>query len=80
MIEMNAHEKATLAARLRDYCLEELDCEIGQLQAELFAGFLEREFAPLFYNSGLRDAQQTLVNRLEDIADSILLLEVPLPE
>lgn len=79
MIEMNMREKSALAQRLRDYCAEELGCEIGQLQAELFAGFLEREFAPIYYNSGLRDAQTHLMKRFEEVADSIVVLEARLP-
>lgn len=77
MIEVSAREKSTLAKRLREYCEEELECDMGNLQAELFVDFLTREFAPVFYNSGLRDAQALLLKRLDELGDTIAALEVP---
>ena len=77
MIELNAREKSVLVERLRTYCDAELDCEMGNLQAELFIGFLTDEFAPVFYNSGLRDAQALLLKRLDELGDTIAALEVP---
>lgn len=77
MIEMNAREKSALAERLRTYCEEELECDIGKLQAELFVDFLTREFAPVFYNNGLRDAQALLLKRLDELGDTIAALELP---
>ncbi|WP_176085182.1 DUF2164 domain-containing protein [Martelella sp. HB161492] len=77
MIEFSRAEKTAFAARLRDYLESELECETGQLQAELFFDFLCTEFGPLFYNQGLRDAHGVLMSRLDDLADQILLLEKP---
>lgn len=77
MIKLSAREKAALSERLRDYCAEELDCEIGTLQAELFAEVIAREFAPVFYNSGLRDAEALLMKRMESFGDEIAALEMP---
>ncbi|WP_319519435.1 DUF2164 domain-containing protein [uncultured Martelella sp.] len=77
MIRLSAREKAALAERLREYCMAEFDCEIGNLQAELFADVIAREFAPVFYNSGLRDAEALLMKRMESFGDEIAALEMP---
>nr|WP_272210115.1 DUF2164 domain-containing protein [Marinicella sp. W31]MDC2875979.1 DUF2164 domain-containing protein [Marinicella sp. W31] len=77
MIKLNAREKAALSERLQDYCAEEFDCEIGSLQSELFAEVIAREFAPVFYNSGLKDAEALLMKRMETFGDEIAALEMP---
>ncbi|AJY48423.1 DUF2164 domain-containing protein [Martelella endophytica] len=75
-MKLTPREKDALAARLRDYCETELDCEMGSLQADLFVEFIAMEFAPVFYNSGLRDAQALLMKKMDDFADSIAALEM----
>ena len=71
-------ERQAIIEKLRRYCAEELDAEMGNLAGEQMLDFLAEEIGGFFYNRGLYDAQAMLQKKLDDIAESILLLERPL--
>ena len=71
-------DKATIIEKLCDYMDRELDIELGQFDAEFLFDFIHKEFAPLFYNQGLTDAQTVLNEKLDSLCDSIIELEKPI--
>lgn len=80
LIVLSKEERAALGEALRHYLREELDQEIGGLQADLFVDFLSEKIGPVFYNRGLMDAEAALVKKMDDLSDAIHLLEKPLPQ
>jgi len=59
-------EKQALAS-LRRFCGEELDLEIGEVQARQFLKFFLRELAPTAYNAGVASAEAYLRDRVADM-------------
>ena len=54
-------------ASIKRYFAEELDQEIGDLQAGLLLDFILREIAPTVYNGAISDAQTYLRDRVADL-------------
>jgi len=79
-ITFSKEERAALSAALRRYFSDELDQEIGALQAELLLYFLTDHIGPVFYNRGLLDAEAALMKKMDDLADTLHMLEKPLPD
>ncbi|MBY5366756.1 DUF2164 domain-containing protein [Rhizobium leguminosarum] len=73
-IEFSKEEKAEIVSRIRAYFDRELD-PIGASPAEFLLDFFAEEIGPYFYNRGLRDAQAALLQRMDDVAEDIHLLE-----
>ena len=74
-IEFSKDEKEILAQKIQAYFRDELNSEIGQLDALFLLDFVSEEIGSYFYNRGLYDAQAILQKRVEDINESILELE-----
>ena len=60
------HKKQALASIAR-YCDENLDAEVGQLEALALLNFFLTEIGPSVYNAGVTDAQAFLRDRLADL-------------
>lgn len=54
-------------ASIRRYFSEQLDQEIGELQARLILEFFLKEIGPSVYNAAIADAQTWLRDRLGDL-------------
>jgi uncharacterized protein (DUF2164 family) len=54
-------------ASIRRYAAEQLDQEIGELQARLLLEFFLKEIAPSVYNAAIADAQTYLRDRVADL-------------
>ena len=76
-IKFTQEEKELLAYKLKHYLNQELDCEIGQFDAEFLLDFFSDEIGVYHYNRGLKDAQNIFLNKVESIADAIYELEMP---
>ena len=61
----DATEKAL--ASIRRYFSEQLDQEVGELQARLLLEFVLKEIAPSVYNAAIADAQIYLRDRVADL-------------
>ena len=59
-------EKQALAS-LRRFCAEELEMELGELQARQLLTFIMREIAPTAYNAGVSAAEAYLRDRVADL-------------
>ncbi len=76
-IKFTEDEKAAIVRKIQLYFAEELRQEIGRFDAEFLLDFFSGEIGPYFYNRGLYDAQAILSSKLEDLSESIYLLERP---
>ncbi|MFA4940827.1 DUF2164 domain-containing protein [Brevundimonas sp.] len=74
-IEFSKEERAAATGKLRDYFARELDQELGQLPAEMLLDFIGKEIGGAFYNRGVRDAQQLVQQKAEDIVEALYGLE-----
>jgi uncharacterized protein (DUF2164 family) len=59
--------QAFLVGSLKRYAAQELDLELGELQAKLLLDFVVKEIGPSVYNLAIADAQATLAARVEEL-------------
>jgi uncharacterized protein (DUF2164 family) len=57
-----------LLGSLQRYARENLDLELGDLQAKLLLGFVLKEVGPSVYNQAIADAQATLQEKVNDLS------------
>jgi uncharacterized protein (DUF2164 family) len=76
-IELDKPVRDALTRALSRYLKDELDVEIGGMDALLLLDFLADTIGPHFYNQGLADAQAVLAKRLEDLTEAITAIEKP---
>lgn len=74
-IKFSKEEMGTIIRRIQDYFDEELESDIGQMQAEFLLNFFSEEIGAYHYNRGLYDAQALLLKKVDDFTDSIYALE-----
>ena len=77
-IELEKPVREALTRALTRYLKDELDVEIGGMDAILFLDFIAEKLGPHFYNQGLADAQVILSKKLEQIAEAIYEIEKPI--
>lgn len=68
-------ETAVLVERLRDLLGEELDVEVGALEAEALFALLARDIGAAFYNQGLHDARAAISARMDEVGEVVYALE-----
>ena len=76
-VKFTEDEKAIIVRKIQLYFTEELKQEIGRFDAEFLLDFFSGEVGSYFYNRGLYDAQAILSSKLDDLSESIYLLERP---
>ena len=74
-IKFTSDEKEILIPKIKMYLYEELDVEVGNFDAEFLLDFFSEQIGPYFYNRGIKDALDTLDMRMEDVRESIDVLE-----
>lgn len=72
-------DRADMALRLRRYLKDELEVEIGGMDAEFLLDFVTEKLGPRFYNQGLRDAAVALAKRMDVLTETLEELERPEP-
>ncbi len=77
-IKFTTEEKESLIPKIKMYLSEELDVEIGNFDAEFLLDFFTEEVGPYFYNHGIKDSLDMLDTRMEEVKESIYVLEKPL--
>ena len=60
-------KKKQILDSIKRYARENLDQEIGELQAGLLLEFCLKEIAPTVYNQAIADAQAYMRGRLDDL-------------
>jgi len=76
-IEFSQPEHAALTDKLQKYCSDELDRDLGNLEAECLLDFIAKEIGSIFYNRALYDAQALVTARAELLGEAIVELEKP---
>lgn len=66
-IELPPEAEKQALASLRRFCDEELDVEIGDVQARQLLSYILREIAPTTYNAGVAAAEAYLRERVADL-------------
>lgn len=74
-VVIDKQQKLVMVSTTRAFLSDELDLDIGALQAEMLIDRLAEILGPVFYNQGLRDAHDAVRRRMEDAAADIDVLE-----
>lgn len=64
-----------LATQIKRYLDDELEIDIGNMDAEFMIDFLASNLGARFYNQGVRDAAAVFARRSDDLADDFYGLE-----
>lgn len=76
-ITFSQEEKDQLVPKIKMYLKEELDQDIGNFDTEFLLDFFSEEVGVYFYNRGIRDALDMLDSRVDELKESIYVLEKP---
>lgn len=79
MAALEKEDRLALARTLRAWLKDELDVEIGGLDAEFLLDVMAERIGPRFYNQGLRDAATALAKRMDVLTEALEELERPVP-
>jgi uncharacterized protein (DUF2164 family) len=74
-IELSHEDRAALGRQVQRFVTEELDLEIGNMDAEQLVEFLIKTAGHHCYNLGLQDAQILVERKAEDIASELSTME-----
>ena len=66
-INLSPEAKKQILASIKRYVAENLEREIGDLQAGFLLEYFLAEIAPSIYNQAIRDAQSYLQDRVSDL-------------
>ncbi len=67
-LNLSAQQKENAVRSIQRFFDQDMEIEIGGLQAVLILEFLEKEIAPFAYNQGVDDAKHFLMVRAEDLS------------
>ena len=70
-LTLTPQETDEIVHSLKRYFAAELDQELGELRAKLLLDYVLKEIAPLAYNQGVKDAEEFLRARLEDLPATV---------
>ena len=70
-MDLPAEETEALVYSLQKYLREEFDEETSELKAKLMLNYIWEEIAPLAYNAGVKDAQDFMRARSEELPDTV---------
>ena len=76
-IELEPSTRDALARALARYLKDEMDAEIGGMDAVLLLDFISEKLGPHIYNQALRDAHAHLSDKIEALGDAFYELEKP---
>jgi len=74
-LKLDKDARTRLALQIKRYLDEELDLEIGNMDAEFLIDFLTPTFGAQFYNLGLKDAQALFARKADDLNDELYAME-----
>jgi len=76
-ITFSREETKSMVGEIQDYFREELDQDIGAMPAEMLMRFFIDKMGAYFYNRGLYDARDLLIQRMDSLSDDVFTLEQP---
>ena len=71
MISISRKNKDKIIQDLQEWFQENLDQEIGSLDAEFLTDFFTENVGGLYYNQALKDVHTLIYEKTESLADSI---------
>ncbi|WP_426035348.1 DUF2164 domain-containing protein [Brevundimonas sp. DC300-4] len=74
-IVFSKEEQRDLIPRIKAFVRDELDLEIGDLQASLLMDFFANTLGHAVYNRAVYDAQALIATRAEEMAEALYALE-----
>ena len=75
IIKLDDPVKVEVVAKLQKYFEDKLQQGIGSFDAEFLLDFLSKELSGYYYNQGLADDLKNFEIKMEDVGESIYLLE-----
>ncbi|XYK80315.1 MAG: DUF2164 domain-containing protein [Labrenzia sp.] len=76
-LKLDKDTRARLNQQIRQYLSDELDTDIGNMEADFLIDFLSGSLGASFYNLGLKDAQALIARKMDDINDELYGMEQP---
>ncbi len=76
-LKLDKGTRAHLNQQIRQYLSDELDTDLGNMEADFLIDFLTKSLGASFYNLGLKDAQALLARKIDDISDELYGMEQP---
>ena len=76
-LKLDKDTRARLNQQIRQYLSDELDFDIGNMEANFLIDFLTKSLGASFYNLGLKDAQALIARKMDDINDELYGMEQP---
>ncbi len=76
-IKFSKEEKELIIPKIKLYLKEELDFDVGNFDAEFLLDFFSEEVGGYFYNRGISDAIEVLDARMDEVKESLYVLEKP---
>ena len=76
-LKLDKDTRARLNQQIRQYLSDELDSDIGNMEADFLIDFLTKSLGASFYNLGLKDAQALIARKMDDINDELYGMEQP---
>lgn len=76
-IELEKPARDALVRALSAYLKDELEVEVGGMEAVLLLDFVTERLGPHYYNQGLYDARALLQVRMEAMGEAFFELEKP---
>ena len=70
-MEIQDDTRKRMVASIRRYYEQEMEDEIGDLQAGFLLDYFLKEIAPTVYNQAIADAQAWMLARVEDLEGSL---------
>lgn len=70
-IRIERETRQRMVESIRRYFEQELDEEIGDLQAGFLLDYCLKEICPTVYNQAIADAQAWMLGRVEDLESSL---------
>ena len=74
-IELSREARQAASAGLRQVLAEELDVEVGALQADLILDRVILDLGPILYNLAINDARAVIAARAEDMDEALYGLQ-----
>lgn len=66
-LTLSNEKRKTLQGKIEFHIHENLEIEIGNLQADMLIDFIEKEVGAFFYNKGIEDAIKYMTEKSEDL-------------
>ena len=66
-IELRKEQRKDAIQFLEQHLREELETEVGEMQAGFLPDYFLKEIAPVVYNQGVVDAQRYFIEKTEDL-------------